>query len=159
MKIVFVGGTPQQHQACLSDNLTIRHDMVCAKAPMSGDVGFATRANSADVIIALRLPRLHEGARGFRLLQTSGAGVDGIDQPSLPNTARFCNVLTRDAYRRVCILGHAEPGRCLRRDARRIHPRDVGRDLQCSNPAPGSRQTNGCADLVRATLEGGTIVN
>ncbi len=95
MKIILVGEAAN-HQARLVRHLTMPHTVATVPALAAGDADFKPLADTADVVVALRIPRLPQPLAHVRLVQVPGAGLDGIDLASLPAGASVCNVFEHE---------------------------------------------------------------
>lgn len=95
MKILLVGEAAN-HRNQLANWLEIPCEILTVPFPADGDVSFAALADTVDVVVSLRIPHLAQPARQFRLLQVPGAGLDGINFTSLPETAWVCNVFEHE---------------------------------------------------------------
>jgi len=95
MNIILVGEAAN-HRDRLMRRLHVASDIRSVPAVTLGDASFKAVADTADVVVALRIPSLPEPLVRARLIQVPGAGLDGIDFASLPAGATVCNVFEHE---------------------------------------------------------------
>ncbi|SMF89566.1 Phosphoglycerate dehydrogenase [Azospirillum oryzae] len=93
---VFMIGEAANHKDKLAAFLTTPCDIIPLPREAAQSSQFDSAITGDDVVVSLRFSR-HDGpAPDFRLLHVPGAGLDGIDMPSLPSGASLCNVFEHE---------------------------------------------------------------
>jgi phosphoglycerate dehydrogenase-like enzyme len=93
---VFMIGEAANHKNKLAALLKTPCDIIALPREAAYSSEFDRRIGRDDVVISLRFSRKDEAAPAFRLLHVPGAGLDGIDIPSLPVECEVCNVFEHE---------------------------------------------------------------
>jgi phosphoglycerate dehydrogenase-like enzyme len=95
MKIVMIGDSAQ-HKPVLACFLGDRFRIVELPPEAAHTPLYDASIEADDVVVSLNFKRERGSRLRFRLLHLPGAGLDGIDFPSLPDTCSVCNVFEHE---------------------------------------------------------------
>jgi phosphoglycerate dehydrogenase-like enzyme len=93
---IFMLGEAARHRNTLEANLPQGLKVVELPREAATSAEFDHLIEPDDVLVSLRFTRKNSTAPKFKLLHVPGAGLDGIDFNSLPNSAFVCNVFEHE---------------------------------------------------------------
>lgn len=93
---VFMIGEAANYKDKLAAYLKSSCDVIALPREAAYSPQFDAAIEPDDVVISLRFSRNGTSAPPFRLLHVPGAGLDGIDLPSLPADCQVCNVFEHE---------------------------------------------------------------
>jgi phosphoglycerate dehydrogenase-like enzyme len=93
---IFMIGEAAKHEKRLSAKLPTEYEIIGLPREAAHAAEFDGQIAPEDVVISLRFSRRDMPVPAFRLLHVPGAGLDGIDLPTLPAAAMVCNVFEHE---------------------------------------------------------------
>ena len=93
---IFMLGEAARHRAVLESNLPPGAKVVELPREAATSGAYDHLIGEDDVLVSLKYARAGTTPPAFRLLHVPGAGVDGVDFQSLPDSAFVCNVFEHE---------------------------------------------------------------